>query len=105
MIVGEYGIPFRLGVNYDLSAATSLTLVFTKPDRSTLSVTNPDVSVGSLPINTNVGNFAANTYVTYTFQSGDVDQHGQWSVRLTYEDASPKRLYSKISHFTIAQNA
>ena len=100
MKVGEYGINFVLGVGYNISGFSSLTLTFTKPDGTTLVVTDPAVAVGSGDIVTELGTFADETYATYTFQSGDVDQDGEWSVILTYVDGS-KQLFSDVARFTI----
>lgn len=98
MNVNEYGILLQFGVSFDLSANTSLSFTFTKPDNTTLTKTG---TLGTVTITTTLGTFSANTYATYRFISGDVDQAGDWSVRLTYLDASPARLISTIGVFTV----
>ena len=101
MNVGEYGVQFVLGTSFDMSANTSLSLTFTKPDGTTLTVSNPDVTIDAAPITTTAGTFDANTYFLYTFESGDVNQSGDWSVRGTYNAAGPVHLISSIGYFTI----
>lgn len=100
MNVNEYGVDFLMSTSYDMSGFTSLSLEFTKPDDTTLVVTDPAVSVPASPVATTAGTFAANQYISYTFQIGDVDQTGEWSARLTYVDGS-KRLISEIALFTV----
>jgi hypothetical protein len=80
----EYGIVFRLGVGFDLSANTALSLTFTKPDATELTVANPSVTSPTIV----GGEFLADEYFAYTFASGDVDQSGTWSVRGTYDDGT-----------------
>jgi hypothetical protein len=101
MNVGEYGIVFNLNVNFDISGFTGLSLAFTKPDASLLTVTNPQVSVGSVPLTTPYGTFPANQYCIYTFAIGNINQIGLYSVRLTYTDTT-KRLISDIVTFTVS---
>ena len=101
MNVGEYGVQFVLGTSFDMSANTSLSLTFTKPDGTTLTVTNPAVTISASPIVTTAGTFDANTYFLYTFVSGDVSVAGDWTVRGTYNAAGPVHLISSIGYFTI----
>jgi hypothetical protein len=98
MNVNEYGVVLQLGVSFDMSSYTSLSLTFTKPDLTLLTVI---AVLGVAPVTTPLGIFAANTYVTYKFLAGQVNQAGLWSVRLTYQDASPAQLISTIGTFTV----
>lgn len=98
MFVNEYGIELQFGVSFDMSANTSLSFTFTKPDLTLLTVAGV---LGVSPVTTPLGVFAANTYATYTFVNGNVDQEGEWQVRLTYHDASPAQLISSIGKFTV----
>lgn len=101
MNVGEYGISLNLNVNFNIAAFTTLSLVFTRPDGTTITRTAPDVSVPAVPLVTaDLGTFAANEYCTYLFQLGDMSIEGDYSVRLTYTDAS-KRLISDVATFTV----
>lgn len=98
MNVNEYGVVLQFGVSFDMIAYTSLNFTFIKPDLTTLTVPG---ELGTMPVTTPVGVFAANTYATYTFVEGDVNQAGSWSTRLTYTDASPARLISTSKTFIV----
>lgn len=83
---------------------TTLSITFTKPDGTTLTVTNASaspVTVPNTPITTVDGTFAANEYAKYVFVNGDVNQVGDWSARVTYDDPTPLHLISDIGTFTI----
>jgi len=101
LFVGTYGIQFQFGVGFDMSAFTALELTLTKPDDSTIVVTNPEVALGATDVETTVGLFLANEYVTYTFTIGQLDQAGSWHVRLKYTDATPRELFSKLGRFVV----
>lgn len=98
MNAGEYGVIFRLGVGFDLSANTALSLTFTRPDNTTLTVSNPSVTAP----NSAGGSFSADQYFQYTFADGDVGSGdaGDWTVRGTYTDGS-KQLISDAATFTV----
>ena len=100
MNTGEYGIQFVFGASFDMSANTGLSITFTKPDLSLLTVSNPAVTIANTTISTTEGNFTANTYGLYTFANGDVNQFGPWSARLTYLSTGVK-LISDIGTFTV----
>ena len=91
MIAGEYGIVFRLETSFNIASFSSLSLKFTKPDGTILTVTNPAVSVGG----------SSSTQALYTFQNGDVTLPGNWQAQLTYQDATPRQLISQRANFTI----
>lgn len=101
MNVNEYGVQFQFGTGFDLTSYSSLSIKFTKPDLTTLTVTSPSVTVGNTTISTTEGIFSAGTYALYTFVNGNVDQAGEWTARLTYTDANPRLLTSTIVNFTI----
>lgn len=101
MNVGEYGLTFNMNVNYDISSNTTLNLVFTRPDATTFTATNPAVSVGSISLVTPIGTFAANQYSIYIIALGNLTVAGTYTVRLTYID-STKRLISDISSFIVS---
>lgn len=102
MNVGEYGIAHNLNVNYGIGAFTSLSLVYTRPDGTLITRTGADVTVPAVAIVTNngMGTFAANQYSRYVFKAGDLTIPGEYTVRLTYTDAS-KRLVSDQTSFTV----
>ena len=99
--VGEYGVVFYLNTGFDMSAFTGLSLEFTKPSGATLTKTDPDVSVPGGNQDTDLGTFLGGEYAAYTFASGEVDESGQWSVILTYNEGAAKRLISDIAYFTV----
>lgn len=103
IFVGSYGIQLVFGVGYNMVAFTTLELTFTKPDDTTLVVNNTSpspVALGGTDLPTDVGVFLTNQYVTYTFTAGQLDQSGNWNVRLRYVDAN-KQLYSKQGRFVL----
>lgn len=100
---GEYGILFLLDTNFTLPGYLTLSMTFTKPSGATLGpIVPPDLSVGAVDYDTETkGIFQANEYVSYTFQNGDVNEAGLWSVRLTRTDSTPRTLISDPGQFTI----
>lgn len=99
---GEYGIACVFSTAYDMSAFTTISLKFTKPDGTVLMVTDANgVTVPNTPITTVLGTFAANKYARYAFQNGDLDQTGVWKCRVLYTDATPQHLISNESTFTV----
>lgn len=101
MNVGDYGVEFLFGVGGDISAATNLSLTFTRADQTVLTVSSPNVSISPNPITTPAGTFLANQYAIYTFQPGDVTVAGSWSVRLTYDAPGPIQLISDVTNFVV----
>lgn len=99
MNVNEYGVVFQMGVSFNMVSNTSLSFTFTKPNGTILTVS---AVLGTLQITTPVGVFAPNTYATYTFANGDVNQVGTWSARLTYIDAAPTKLISTPATFVVS---
>lgn len=98
MNVNEYGIQLQMGVSFNMINHTSLVFDFTRPDATTFTRAG---ALGITPVSTPAGNFAANTYATYTFVNGDINQVGDWKVRLVYQDATPAQLISSIGQFVI----
>lgn len=85
-----------------MSGFTGLSITFVKPDLTTLTVTNPDVTLPAVDVETTDGLFVANQYVEYVFVEGDVDQVGIWSWRVTYDDTvHEQHLISDSSQFEI----
>lgn len=103
MNVGEYGIVHNLNVNYTISGFTTLSLDYTRPDGTTFARTNGDVTTPAVPLVTpDQGTFAAGKYAAYTFKPGDLTVAGEYTVRLTYTDAS-KRLVSDATSFVVSE--
>lgn len=90
----EFGLTINLNVNYDISAKTTLALDITRPDGTVLTKTP---TVGTVPLN----GFLANQYAVYRTIAGDINQAGTYSMRLTYNDASPKQLISDVVTFEV----
>lgn len=97
MNANEYGILFQFGTGFDMSSETAVSLVFTRPDGTVLTVTNPAVTVGG----TSSGSFSAHQYLNYTFANGDINQAGTYSVRATYTDSAPTHLISAPATFSV----
>lgn len=100
MNVNEWGIRFAFSTGFDLRDYTNLVIDFTKPSGAVLSVSSPNVTVPPVDLTTTIGFFPANTYAEYVFQPGDVDEVGNWTARLTYDDGS-QHLISDIGNFTV----
>jgi len=101
--VNEWGVKLFFSTGFDMSADTAISIIFTKPDGTTLTVTNPadaNLIVGTTNVTTVLGTFLAHQYLAYTFQSGDVDQAGLWSARASYTDAT-QHLISDAATFTV----
>lgn len=94
MRVGEYGVQFVAGCSFSLTAETSLTITFTKPDNTTL-VVNATAPTANLV--TSLGTLTGGTYASYTFLNGDVNQAGTWFAQVTYTDASQHLISAKAS--------
>lgn len=94
MNAGEYGILFEFGTGFNMASQTSLSLAFTRPDNTTLTVTASLGTIDAAP-------FLANQYAKYTFLNGDINQSGTYSVRCIYNDAAPSHLISDIGTFVV----
>src|ERR1035437_4420231 len=101
MNANEYGVLFEFGTDFDMSSDTGVGLVFTRPDGTVLTVTNPAVTVGSVDTGSPPNVFLAHQYLKYTFASGDINQSGVYSVRATYTDATPAHLISNPATFPV----
>ena len=87
LIENEYGVRFVLGTSFDMSANTDLQFHFIKPD--CISELFVDGVLGTSPITTDAGIFAANEWAYYDFVDGDLDQASddanQWRADLRYQ--------------------
>lgn len=79
-ITGENDTPF------DLSSSTALSLVFTKISGSVLSVTP---TMGTSDETIDGKDAPANTWIFYDFQTGELDETGNWNVNFTYTNTTP----------------
>lgn len=90
---GQIGVPFRIATGFDMSGSTALSIIFTKPDGTTLTKTNPDVTAPAVALvnDPDLGNVAASTYFEYTNAIDDYDQVGDdWEACAIYVDGTPK---------------
>jgi hypothetical protein len=94
MNAGEYGIQFQFGTGFDMSSNTSLSLAFTRPDNTTLTVTAALGTTLATP-------FLANQWVKYTLANGDIPIAGTYKVRALYNDGLPSHLISDIGTFVV----
>lgn len=100
--VGAWGVAYYLNVNYNLTAATVLTLTITWPDGSTFTRTGPDVTAPNVDYVTADGNgtFLAGQYSKYAFKAGDLTVPGTYTARLTYDDGT-KHIPSDVDSFVV----
>jgi len=101
LIKTEFGIQFVMGTGFDMSAQTGLQFTFLKPDAST-KITVPG-TLGTTELVTSAGTFAANTWASYIFADGDLDQAGIWKAELRFQDGSPSQLFSTIAEFEVVE--
>lgn len=101
--VGEYGKALNINTNYDMSVNTALELVITRPDSTSFTRNSPAVTISASPLVTgDSGTFAANEYMRYLVQDGDLTVPGEYAVRCSYTDALPMRLIATTS-FTVSE--
>lgn len=85
MKIGETGVTFRANADFDMSSYTELTLVFIKPNNTTVTKTTADgVALGGVNVtDADLGALTANEYVTY--ETEDIfDTAGTWRVYVKY---------------------
>lgn len=97
MNAGEFGRVLNFATQFDMSAATSLSIVFTKPNGTTIS---PTAVIGIASLQAPTSTFLPYQYVSYTFANGDLDQSGTYTARVSYTDAS-KHLLSPLVRFNV----
>ncbi len=101
--VGEFGKALNINTNYNMALFTALELVITRPDGTAFTRTNPSVAISASPLVTlDAGTFAANQYMIYIVQDGDLTLPGEYTVRCSYTDALPMRLIAATS-FTVSE--
>lgn len=106
LIVGAFGMLFIMGVSFDLSGNSSLQFTFLKPDKTTLVAVGV---IGTTSLTTTQGIFAPNTWASYTFQDGDLDQVGTtakgnpWKVVLDYFVSATEKFSSSGDDFDVSE--
>jgi len=100
-----YGVPAVFNTSFDLSAFTTLSIVFTRPDGTILTKTSAaGVTAPNVNVATALGTFLANQYAQYYFVAGDLNQLGTWYAYVIYDNsgASPSQhILSNQSSFTV----
>lgn len=88
--LNESGTTLRVDANQDISNYTELSLVFTKPDGTSVTKTTADgVTLGAAAITDNdLGALEANTYVTYEIEAALLDTVGFWCVYFLYTNSA-----------------
>jgi len=85
--VGESGKQHRINVQFDMSANTSLGLVYTNPvDGTELSVS---ATLGTTTETIDGVSVAANFWLFYDFEVTDLTDAGSWDVQVTYTNTVP----------------
>ena len=93
----DVGKTIRVNADYDLSANSELSLVFTKPDGSKVTktslngVTAPTVDATAI-VNGIEQTFLANKYWEYETEAGLLTPSGDWTIYGIYADSTPKDL-------------
>lgn len=107
MKIGESGIIFRVNTGFDMSSSTALELLFTAPDGTESSITNPRVSApASAVTDPDLGDLNANEYMEFLTESTDFTQSGVWSVcsKFTNTTPEPDQVYiGDQSAFTVTE--
>lgn len=85
--IGESNKRHQIACSFDMSAGTAFSLVYTRGDGSTLSVT-PTLGTSSTTIDGLTA--AANTFVFYDFDVGDLatGTDGDWTADFTFTDTA-----------------
>lgn len=86
--VNDVGKLFRLATSFNMSAATSLTINFTKPDGTTLSVTTGVTAPAAAITDPDLGALAASEYMQYSIVATNIDQAGVWRACGIYTTAT-----------------
>ena len=109
VFVGETGRTLRVNAGFDLSGYTELSIIFCKPDGTTVTKTTADgVVIGAGVTDADLGVLTANEYVEYPIEVGviGVSDAGQWSAQILYTDtsASPNdNLYGAVAYFEVLE--
>jgi hypothetical protein len=102
---GEYGLIFAFYTAFDMSGYSLVSLEFTRPDLTTFTVSNPNVTVPPDPFVTAGPTFPANQYGQYTFKNGDISIAGVYQCRMIYATGTAptytQYLISDVATFTV----
>ena len=103
MNVNDYGVVFAFYTAFDMSAYSSISITLYPPNPGIppLVVSNPKVTVPSVPFTYPGGSLPANEYAQYTFEEGDIAYAGTWTARVTYSVAPSIQLISDVGSFLV----
>ncbi len=104
MRVGESGKRLRLATSFNMASNTALSMTFTRPGSTDLTVT-PTLETGAVTmsidgVSTEV---SANESVYYDFDTGELDVSGPWPLEFTYTNtgATPDDIFKAAATFTV----
>jgi len=86
MDIRDVNFRIRLGVDYDLSNAGVLNLIFTLPP--TGATFTKAATLGTAAYSGDGQSFLANQWAYYDTVAGDFTQTGSWNIVLEYADAT-----------------
>ena len=101
--VTEFGFGIIIGVSFDMTANTAILFRFKRgPNTPVTALLEVTATLGTVDIDTTVGEMLANEWATYTFVDGDIPEcsDGEWQVQLVYQ-ATGVQLLSTIGEFTV----
>lgn len=106
LYVGDTGKRIRVNADFDMSSNTELSLIFTKPDDTTVTKTTADgVTLGTVAVtDDDLGSLNANEYVYYDIEASLIDTSGLWKLYLKYENTSANPddiFFGSTSKFTV----
>jgi hypothetical protein len=105
---GENGRIIRVSSLFDMSGNSEISLVFRKPDgtKITKTRTGGQVTLGAVQVvDPDQGTLSANQYVEYVLEVGLIDQVGEWSIELIYENSGAnEKFYGETVNFDVIRN-
>lgn len=86
----DTGKTFRVNAGFDMSSYTELSLVFQKPDGTTVTKTTADgVTLGTTAVtDDDLGALTANEWVYYDLEADFLNQSGRWCVYMKYTNTA-----------------
>lgn len=77
----EYGETLYVATNVDITSASNIQLFLTRPYKELIKTT-PEVVIGASNITVDGVDYVAGFYITYVIEENDIDQFGDYKVRL-----------------------
>ena len=104
MRVGEIGKIINLTTGFDLSGASVLSVILTKPSGVTVTKTGASVLAPSVSDPATNPPLVSDEYFQYTTEAADIDEAGLWSICGVYEDATPKKFFTDDAKFNVDES-